>query len=103
KTPLPTLRQVVLPLSPGAELRQALAEAQATADGAELARTLGNLPSNICTPAYLAAEAKKLARQHKLSVEILERRDMERLGMGALLAVARASQQPPKLIVLRYN
>src|SRR5690606_8899102 len=49
------------------------------------------------------AEAKKLARQHKLSVEILERRDMERLGMGALLAVARASQQPPKLIVLRYN
>ncbi|HYF58655.1 MAG TPA: leucyl aminopeptidase [Burkholderiaceae bacterium] len=97
------LSEVTLPLSANAQLEQALAEAQATADGAELARTLGNLPSNICTPAYLAEEAKKLARQFKLQVEVLERRDMERLGMGAFLAVANASHQPPKLIVLRYS
>ena len=74
----------------------------ATADGAALARTLGNLPGNICTPTYLAEEAKKLARQFKLKVEVLERRDMERLGMGAFLAVTSGSHQPPKLIVLRY-
>jgi leucyl aminopeptidase len=97
------LAQVTLPLAPSAQLQQALSEAQATADGAELARTLGNLPSNICTPAYLAEEAKKLARQFKLQVEVLERRDMERLGMGAFLAVTNASHQPPKLIVLRYS
>jgi leucyl aminopeptidase len=103
KPPAPTLDHVTLPLSGSAPLEQALAEAQATADGADLARTLGNLPSNICTPSYLAEEAKKLARQFKLQVEVLERRDMERLGMGAFLAVTNASNQPPKLIVLRYS
>jgi len=97
------LSHVTLPLASNAQLEQALAEAQATADGADLARTLGNLPSNICTPSYLAEEAKKLARQFKLQLEVLERRDLERLGMGAFLAVTNASHQPPKLIVLRYN
>jgi len=103
KPPAPALAHVTLPLGPTGELEQALAESVATAEGAELARTLGNLPPNICTPAYLADEAKKLARQYKLGVEVLERADMEKLGMGALLAVARASHQPPKFIVLRYN
>jgi leucyl aminopeptidase len=99
----PVLAHVVLPLSASAQLTDTLAEASATADGAALARTLGNLPANICTPTYLADEAKKLARQYKLGVEVLERRDMEKLGMGAFLSVARASHQPPKLIVLRYS
>ena len=103
KSPSPSLERVVLPISPTAGLQQALAEAQATAEGAALARTLGNLPPNICTPAFLADEAKKLAKRFKLGIEVLERRDMERLGMGALLSVARASHQPPKLIVLRYS
>jgi leucyl aminopeptidase len=99
----PPLAQVLIPASANAELQQALGEAEATADGADLARTLGNLPPNICTPSYLADEAKKLARQFKLGLEVLERRDMERLKMGAFLAVARASHQPPKLIVLKYS
>jgi leucyl aminopeptidase len=103
KPPAPALGHVVLPLTPNATLQQALAEASATADGTDLAKTLGNLPPNICTPAYLAEEARKLARQFKLQLEVLERRDMEKLGMGALLAVASASQQPPKFIVLRYS
>jgi leucyl aminopeptidase len=103
KSPSSPLGHVFIPLSSNAQLLQALAEAQATADGAELARTLGNLPPNICTPSYLADQAKKLAKQFKLGVEVLERKDMERLGMGAFLAVARASHQPPKLIVLRYS
>jgi leucyl aminopeptidase len=99
----PSLARLTLPLPAAAPLEQALGEAQATADGVELARTLGNLPSNICTPAYLAEQARKLARQFRLHVEILERADMDKLGMGALLAVTRGSQQPPKLIVLRYS
>jgi leucyl aminopeptidase len=103
KASAPALERVVLPLSPKAELEHARQEAQATADGADLARTLGNLPPNVCTPAYLAAEAAKLAREFKLELEVLERKDMEKLGMGALLAVARGSHQPPKLIVLRYT
>src|SRR5205823_4952999 len=103
KSPAPSLGKVTLPLSANAQLEEALAEAEATADGADLARTLGNLPSNICTPSYLAEQAKKLAREFKLDVEVLERRDIEKLGMGAFLAVTKASREPPKLIVLRYN
>jgi len=104
KKPAPSaLAHVVLPLSGSAALEAALKEAEATAEGVALARTLGNLPPNICTPAYLAEQAKKLARQFKLGVEVLERRDLEKLGMGSFLAVTRASHEPPKLIVLRYS
>jgi leucyl aminopeptidase len=102
KSDEPALAQVVFPLTSKKELQTALEEATATAEGAALARTLGNLPANICTPAYLAEEAKKLAREFKLDVEVLERRDIEKLGMGAFLAVTSGSHQPPKLIVLRY-
>jgi leucyl aminopeptidase len=103
KSPPASLERVTLPLPPAAQLTQALAEAEATADGADLARTLGNLPSNICTPSYLAEQARKLAQQFKLQLNVLERKDMEKLGMGAFLAVTSASHEPPKLIVLRYN
>jgi len=106
KPPAPAIAAVTLAVSGGPVTQQAqsaLKEATATAAGAELARTLGNLPSNICTPSYLADEAKKLAREHKLKLEVLERRDMEKLGMGALLSVTKGSHQPPKLIVLRYS
>jgi leucyl aminopeptidase len=97
------LERVVLPLSAKPPLSQALAEASAVADGAALAKTLGNLPPNVCTPSYLADEARKLAKQFKLGIDVLERADMQKLGMGALLAVTNGSHQPPKLIVLRYN
>jgi len=103
KNSQPALEHLTLPLPPAAQLEQALAEAEATADGADLARTLGNLPPNVCTPTYLAEQAKKLAKQFKLQVEVLERRDMEKLGMGAFLAVSQASHEPPKLIILKYN
>ncbi len=106
KTPAPALASMTLAIA-GApvtlQAQAALKEALATADGTDLARTLGNLPPNLCTPAYLAGEARKLAKQFKLGIEVLERRDMERLGMGALLAVTRGSREPPKLIVLRYS
>jgi len=103
KNATPSLEQVILPLSAKPPLAQALAEASAVADGVALAKTLGNLPPNVCTPSYLAEQAKKLARQYKLGVEVLERADMQKLGMGALLAVTGGSHQPPKLIVLRYH
>ena len=103
KPAAPALANVTLPLSPNAQLEQALEEGEATADGMDLTRTLGNLPSNICTPSYLAEQAKKLAREFKLEVEVLERKDMEKLGMGAFMAVSKASHEPPKLIVLRYD
>ena len=104
--PLPALRAITLAVAGTpmtTALQAALKEAVATADGADLARTLGNTPPNICNPAFLAEEAKKLAAKYKLGLEVLERKDMEKLGMGALLSVTRGSHQPPKLIVLRYD
>jgi len=105
KPAAPALSSVTLAIAGPVTLQAqaALNEAVATADGADLARTLGNLPPNLCTPSYLAEEAKKIARQFKLGIEVLERKDMEKLGMGALLAVTAGSRQPPKLIVLKYS
>jgi leucyl aminopeptidase len=81
----------------------ALAEGVAIAEGMTLTRNLGNLPGNICTPTYLANEAKKLAKTHNLSVEVLEKNAMEKLGMNTLLSVARGSREAPKLIILRHE
>jgi leucyl aminopeptidase len=106
KPPAPALAAVTLGLLAAAvpaQAQAALKEAVATADGADLARTLGNLPSNHCTPAHLAAEARKLGTQFGLEVEVLERRDMEKLGMGALVSVTKGSREPPKLIVMHYR
>ena len=81
----------------------AAARAKAIADGVRLARDLGNLPANVCTPSHLASEARALAKHHGLACEILDQHQMEKLGMGAFLAVARGSHQPPKLIVLKHQ
>ena len=77
---------------------------QAIAAGVELARELGNLPPNICNPGFLADTAHRIAKEHEgVTAEVLDRAEMEKLGMGSLLAVARGSANPPRLVVLRYN
>jgi len=68
-----------------------------------LARTLGNLPGNVCTPGYLADTALQIARDHALDCQIIERAEMETLGMHSLLSVAKGSRQPPKLVVVHYR
>jgi leucyl aminopeptidase len=76
----------------------------AIGNGMNVARELGNLPGNICTPSYLANQAKKLARTHKnLSVNILSEKQMEALGMGSLLSVSVGSHEPAQLIVMEYT
>jgi len=85
-------------------MEKACVQGQAIATGSALARDLANLPGNICTPTYLAQEARKLGRgNRKLKVSVLEEKDMQKLGMGALLSVSRGSRQPAKLIVLEYK
>ncbi len=86
-----------------AEAEAAVARGVAVGEGMKLARDLGNLPGNICTPAYLATQARALAKAHGLGVEVLEESDMKKLGMGALLSVAKGSEQPPKFIVLHHR
>ena len=85
---------------------QALLQGQSIANGVAFARELGNLPPNICNPAYLADEVRKFAGEHAASgaeSEILDEAQMEALGMGSLLAVARGSANRPHLIVLKWN
>ena len=81
----------------------ALNQGIAIAEGMALAKTLGNLPPNICHPTYLAEQAQAMAKEFSLGCEVLEAADMEALGMHSLLAVARGAHQPPKLIVLTYK
>ena len=86
-----------------AELDTAVLQGHAIATGMALAKDLGNLPGNICTPTHLAETAESLGKQHKFDVEVLDRDDMEKLGMGSFLSVARGSHQPPKFIVMHYK
>ena len=81
----------------------ALAQGLSIAEGVALAKTLGNLPGNVCTPTYLAETAMQLAEEHAIDCQILDHADMEQLGMHSLLSVARGSHQPPKFIVLHYH
>ncbi len=104
------IRRPLRKLTISVERRNELAPAEegmhqglAIAEGIALTKTLGNLPPNICHPTYLAEQARTMAKAFKLDCEILERDDMEKLGMHSLLAVARGSHQPPKLIVLGYK
>src|SRR5699024_10004510 len=102
-----TLKRMVLQVSTRSRLAAArcgLATGRAVAHGVALARDLGNLPANICTPKYLAAEARKMARQHaSLRVKVFTEADIKRLGMGDFWGVARGSREPPRLIVFEYT
>ncbi|MES2488606.1 MAG: leucyl aminopeptidase [Pseudomonadota bacterium] len=79
-----------------------LSEALAISKGVSLSKNLGNLPGNLCTPTYLAEQAVKLSEQYPIVTKILEESDMEALGMGSLLSVAKGSSQPAKLIIMEY-
>jgi len=82
----------------------AIEQGIAISDGISIARDLGNLPSNICTPSYIAKQARALAKgQKKLTVTVLEEADMRKLKMGSLLSVSAGSRQPAKLITLQYK
>jgi leucyl aminopeptidase len=84
-------------------LHAAIKRGTAIGEGMNLTKDLGNLPPNIATPAYLASTAKDLAKAYKFKCTILEKKDMEKLGMNTLLAVSKASYLPPKFIVLEHN
>ena len=101
----PALRRLTLGVDRAAQKRAAagLEQGLAVAHGVYLARDLGNLPPNVCTPSYLAEQARELAKRYRMKITVLERADMQRLGMHTLLSVAQGSAQPPKFIVLEHR
>jgi len=102
-----TLKKVTLQLAArkGSEaINKALAKGAAVATGVNEARELGDLPSNICNPTYLANRAKALAKIYpKLIAKIVDEKEMKELGMNSLLSVSAGSDTPAKLIILEYK
>jgi leucyl aminopeptidase len=88
---------VVKPLLKGAKTGEVIAESTA------MVRDMVNSPSADMTPAVVAAKAREIARQFSLRIEVLDRRQMVKLGMGALLGVSSGSAQPPKFIIVEYR
>ena len=81
-----------------------LREGEALGEGMALARTLGNLPGNVCTPTYLGDTAKSLGRTFKsVKVSVLDRKQIEALKMGSFLSVAKGSEEMPRFIVIHYK
>lgn len=100
----PSLTKIAIGItSTSASAEMALQQGLAIVHGMKVTKDLGNLAPNICTPSYLAGQAEEMAEKFDLKFSVLEEKDMEKLGMGALLAVARGSHQPAKLIVLEYR
>lgn len=84
--------------------KTAIKEGVAISEGMSLAKDLGNTPANICTPSYLANEAKKLAlKNKKITFKVLDEAAMKKIGMNSLLAVSLGSSQPAKFIILNYK
>ena len=93
-----------LSLAGDADCADQLRVAAGIDEGITLARELGNLPPNICTPTFLAEQAREIAAaSDRVTLEVLGPEQMKELGMGALLAVGQGSANPPRLIVLRYE
>jgi leucyl aminopeptidase len=82
---------------------EGLNRGQAIAQGVLLARECANRPGNHCTPTYLAEQAQKLGKDHGCKVEVLDRKAVEKLGMGSFLAVAQGSHEPLRFIVAHYE
>lgn len=103
----PKNRRLTVAVAGDADLAAAelgLKQGRAIGRARNFARELGNLPANICTPAHLAAEARKLARRSpRVTAKILLEKEMKELGMNSLLSVCEGSRLKPRLIVLHYR
>ena len=86
-----------------AAAQQGVTEGIVLAEVANLARDMVNEPANFMTPTQLAAEATRIAEKYKLEIEVFEREEIKKMGMGAFLGVAQGSHQPPKFIVMKYK
>ena len=84
-------------------LRHEVRLGNALHEGLQLTKDLGNEPPNVCTPNYLLAQARKLARHEKVSLSQLDEKKMTELGMGAFMAVSQGSDNPGRMIILRYS
>jgi leucyl aminopeptidase len=106
RKPPPVALQRVLagPVRRPAAAERGMKHGVAVANAANVQRDLANLPANVCTPEYLAEQARALAKTHPgLRVRVLDEAAIRREKMGCLLAVSQGSAQPPRFLVLEYE
>ena len=103
KAPALAKLSLVVAKAEAAVAKKGLARGAALAAGIRLAKDCANLPANVATPTFLGEQAQALAGSHGLSVQVLDRKACEKLGMGSFLSVARGSEEPPKFIVAQYQ
>ena len=104
KTPLKKIGMALKKRGDQASAEKGAAHADAIVVAVSLAKDLGNLPPNICTPSYLAKMAERLARQHNsIQTRVINEAGMKRLNMHSLLSVAHGSMEPAKLIVMQHK
>jgi leucyl aminopeptidase len=107
KPKTPALQKVIAgPVRKGAtdEAERGLAHGEAVAAAVSVQRDLANLPSNVCTPTYLADQARALGKQHtSLRVQVLDEAAIKKEKMGCLLAVSQGSHEPPRFIVIEHR
>jgi leucyl aminopeptidase len=103
KDPAPAgVKKIAIATTADAASKAALAQSIAIANGMNLTKDLGNLSANVCTPTYLAETARRLGKEYRFDIEVLDRKQLEALKMGSFLSVTNGSEQPPKFIVLKH-
>ncbi|MBK7549593.1 MAG: leucyl aminopeptidase [Rhodoferax sp.] len=97
------LQKVVLGVPDASVMKSGFSQAVASVQGIELAKEWANRPGNHATPTLLAQAAKELGKLPGIACEVLLPKQVEKLGMGSFMAVAKGSEEPLRFIVLRYN
>ena len=104
KEPTSKIEEVTILINSDSLRFQSVVEkANIIVEAVNFARDIGNLPPNDCPPAHLASIAVSLAQDYGIKVRIMDRYELENMGMGGIVAVGKGSNNPPKLIVLEYN
>ncbi|HSI60044.1 MAG TPA: leucyl aminopeptidase [Ideonella sp.] len=99
----PTKVSLLCEKAAAADVKSGFVRGQGIAAGITLARECANRPANYCTPTYLGEEAKRIGKDHGMKVQVLDRKAVEKLGMGSFVAVAQGSEEPLRFIVMEYH
>ena len=104
KEPVTKIEEVAILINSDSPKFQSVADkAGLVVEAVNFARDIGNMPPNDCPPAHLASIALSLAQEYGMKARVIDRYELENMGMGGIVAVGKGSNNPPKLIILEYN
>ena len=100
---VPTKATLLVAASALSQAKAGVKRGLAIAAGVTEARECANRPGNVCTPTWLGEEAQRVGSAHGITVKVLDRKAIEKLGMGSFLSVSAGSDEPPRFIVMEYK